>query len=99
MFFRLTINETPIICTQVNYMDTHACNPSVMKTPTFKPWWIIWTPTLIHKLLTETPMFFQNQSYEQIYEDTHVCSLKYNPEHPPYSDKHKDGSLDKRMSK
>jgi hypothetical protein len=35
MFFRLTINETPIICTQVNYMDTHVCNPSVMKTPMF----------------------------------------------------------------
>jgi hypothetical protein len=40
-------------------------------------------------------MFFQNQ----IYEDTHVCNLKYNQEHPPYSDKHKDGCLDKRMSK
>ena len=40
-------------------------------------------------------MFFQNQ----IYEDTHVCSLKYNQEHPPYSDKHKDGCLDKRMPK
>jgi hypothetical protein len=44
-------------------------------------------------------MFFQNQSYEQIYEDTHVCSLKYNQEHPTYSDKHKHGCLDKRMSK
>ncbi len=84
MLFRLTIIETPIICTLLNYTDSHLY--TLMNYLDTHP---------NSKLLTETPIFFQNQ----IYEDTHVCNLKYNQEHPPYSDKHKDGCLDKRMSK